>query len=414
MSTGLYDIPNDWFSAKLRNMTEDLQTGFASGERDDNGIIQLRMNNITDDGRFNFEELLKVPIPSDIERFDLQTDDIIFNNTNSLDLIGKTAIVSKRLPYTFSNHLTRIRVIKNKLVPHWLYFILLRYKERFVFRAVCHTHVGQSGIGKNELQNLQIFFPSVVEQQKITSILSKLDELIQKTDQVIKQTQRLKKGLMQRLLTKGIGHEKLKKTTIGEIPEEWEIVKLYEISSDFIGGGTPSTSNPDYWNGSIPWMRSAWIRDHYISSAEKYITKLGLENSATHIVPTNNVLIATRVSIGNVAVNKIDIAISQDLTGVVIDKSRADEEYVYWYFLNSKDMIISLVQGSTIKGLTRDDLENFYIPKPSLTEQKKIASILLNADYSIWKLYDHRLSLEFLKKGLMQKLLTGKIRVKVQ
>lgn len=83
ISTGLYDIPNDWLSEKLGDVIQDLQIGFASGERDDNGIIQLRMNNITNDGRFSFKELVKVPIPSDIERFDLQKDDVIFNNTNS-------------------------------------------------------------------------------------------------------------------------------------------------------------------------------------------------------------------------------------------------------------------------------------------------------------------------------------------
>ena len=222
-STGLYNIPETWFSEKLGELIENLQSGFASGERDDNGIIQLRMNNIRSDGRFDFDDVLKVPMPPDIIRFDLQRDDILFNNTNSLDLIGKTAIVSQRLDCTFSNHITRIRVKKNRILPYWLYLLFLRYKERFVFRAICHTHVGQSGIGKNELQELQIFFPSLLEQQKITGILSKVDELIQKTDQVIEQTQRLKKGLMQRLLTKGIGHKQFKKTSIGEIPEEWYI-----------------------------------------------------------------------------------------------------------------------------------------------------------------------------------------------
>jgi len=78
----------------------------------------------------------------------------------------------------------------------WLYLMLLRYKERFVFRSICHTRVGQSGVTKKELQRLQIFFPIVAEQQKIASILSKVDGLIQKTNQVIVRTHRLKKGLM--------------------------------------------------------------------------------------------------------------------------------------------------------------------------------------------------------------------------
>jgi type I restriction enzyme, S subunit len=234
-ATGIYDIPLDWSSEKLREVIHDLQSGFAAGLRDDNGVTQLRMNNITSDGRFNFGELLKVPIPSDIEDFDLQQDDVIFNNTNSLDLIGKTAIVDRTLPYTFSNHLTRIRVDKSRILPYWLYLLFLRYRERSVFKSICNTHVGQSGIGKSELRNLQLFFPPLVEQEKIASILSKIDKLIQKTDQIIEQTQRLKKGLMQKLLTRGIGHSDFKKVRMGfrymleEYPEEWNIAPLVEL-----------------------------------------------------------------------------------------------------------------------------------------------------------------------------------------
>lgn len=77
----MYTVPLDWSSEKLGEVIQDLQSGFASGLRDDNGITQLQMNNITSDRRLNFEELLKVPIPSDIEDFNLQQDDVIFNNT---------------------------------------------------------------------------------------------------------------------------------------------------------------------------------------------------------------------------------------------------------------------------------------------------------------------------------------------
>jgi type I restriction enzyme, S subunit len=213
--TGLYNIPPDWQTEKISSLIEDLKSGFASGLRDDSGIIQLRMNNISSDGRLVYNELLKVPIPQDIENFRLKPGDVIFNNTNSLDLIGKTALVREPLPYTFSNHLTRIRVNKNKIIASWLFLILLRYRERYVFRSICNTHVGQSGIGKNELRNLLVFFPAVAEQLRITSILSKVDELIQKTDQIIEQTQRLKKGLMQKLLTKGIGHTEFKDANFG-------------------------------------------------------------------------------------------------------------------------------------------------------------------------------------------------------
>jgi type I restriction enzyme S subunit len=196
-----------------------------------------------------------------------------------------------------------------------------------------------------------------------------------------------------------------KKTEIGTIPSDWEVVKLDEISNNFIGGGTPSTSNPNYWNGNIAWMRSAWIHGRYVVEGEKHITNLGLDNSATNIVPKNSLLIATRVSMGNVAINKIDIAISQDLTGIV-DRSKANEEYVYWTLLKSKNRIRSYSQGTTIQGLTREDLKNLKIPFPPILEQQKIASIISKVDELIQKTDQVIEQTQRLKKGLMQRLLT--------
>jgi type I restriction enzyme, S subunit len=201
-------------------------------------------------------------------------------------------------------------------------------------------------------------------------------------------------------------HQGYKKTEIGTIPSDWEVVKLDEISNNFIGGGTPSTSNPNYWNGNIAWMRSAWIHGRYVVEGEKHITNLGLENSATNIVPKNSLLIATRVSMGNIAINKIDIAISQDLTGIVIDRSKANEEYVYWTLLKSKDRIRSYSQGTTIQGLTREDLKNLKILFPPILEQQKIADILSKVDELIQKTDQVIEQTQKLKKGLMQKLLT--------
>ena len=204
-----------------------------------------------------------------------------------------------------------------------------------------------------------------------------------------------------------------KQTQIGEIPKDWEVARLEDIATQFISGGTPSTSNSEYWDGSIPWMKSAWIKRRFVDSGERYISKKGLRNSATNIVPQGNILIATRVCMGNVAINRIDIAISQDLTGVVIEKSKAYPEYIYWALRNSENKVKQLVQGSTIKGILREDLKRIKIPLPSLPEQRKIASIISSVDDKLEKERRIKNQFEYLKRGLMQVLLTGRVRVKV-
>jgi type I restriction enzyme, S subunit len=422
VSTGLYDIPNDWFSGKLRNMIEDLQTGFASGERDDNGIVQLRMNNITDDGRFDFEELLKVPIPSDIERFDLQTNDIIFNNTNSLDLIGKTAIVNEGLPYTFSNHLTRMRVIKNKLVPHWLYFILLRYKERFVFRAICHTHVGQSGIGKNELQNLQIFFPSLVEQQKIASNLSKVDELIQKTDQVIEQTQRLKKGLMQRLLTKGIGHTEFKKTELGDIPKTWALAILNTVCDKIQDGSHFSPKIKYVFPGEnrFLYITAKNIKENAVDLSDVvYVDKQFHDSIYPRCNPEKGdiLLVKDGVMTGVAVVNNLaePFSMLSSIALIKTSKSMLDAHYLKYYLESASGfrMVTNQMTGTAIRRIILDKIKTSPIPLPPIFEQKRIGGIMSQMDKKISVLINYKTTTEYLKRGLMQKLLTGQVRVKV-
>ena len=202
---------------------------------------------------------------------------------------------------------------------------------------------------------------------------------------------------------------KSNETKIGGIPDNWGVVRLGDISFGFISGGTPSTKNPAYWNGDIPWMTSAHINGKTVIQGVKCITEGGLKNSATNVVPKNNILIATRVGIGKVAINLVDMAISQDLTGVVLDPKKADVDFVYWLLSNYTTKLKSLAQGSTIKGLLRKEIENLKLTSPPLPEQHRIAEILTTADTAIRKVDDAIAKTERLKRGLMQELLTNGI-----
>lgn len=197
-----------------------------------------------------------------------------------------------------------------------------------------------------------------------------------------------------------------KQTELGQIPEEWEVVKLQDVSIRFVSGGTPSTSNVKYWNGDIPWMRSAWISSMFVDSGEGLISEDGLRNSSTNLVPKKNILIATRVSLGNVVINRVDMAISQDLTGIILDKKRCAVDYVYWTLRNSEREIKRLAQGSTIKGVLREDLARLKIGLPPMLEQQQIASILSTIDNCIQKSDQIIAKTQQLKTGLIQQLFT--------
>jgi len=271
---------------------------------------------------------------------------------------------------------------------------------------------GQPNINQEIIKNFHVEWAPKPQQQKIASILSNVDSLINQTQKIIEQNKRLKTGLMQKLLTKGIGHTKFKKTEIGEIPEEWRLKTISEICNKLVSGGTPSTLNPNYWDGEIPWTKGATLIEKYLTKGERFITDEGLENSSTTIIPKNNLLVTSRVSVGNLSINKIDVAINQDVTGLIIDKEQIDVEFFYWMLLIHIPKLVSISQGSTIKGFTRNEISELKIPLPPLGEQEIIALILLNSDNQIDIRNKYKFQLETLKKGLMQKLLTGQIRVK--
>ncbi|MGD6934654.1 MAG: restriction endonuclease subunit S [Candidatus Bathyarchaeia archaeon] len=287
---------------------------------------------------------------------------------------------------------------------------LVSIRNRWIFQSAGGA---QPNISQDIIRSSRIPFPPFKEQQQIARVLGVVDCAIELADRVIAQTERLKRGLMQQLLTRGIGHTETKQTPIGQIPENWAIVALGDVSDDFIGGGTPSTTNPEYWNGDIAWMTSAHINGKQITRGQKYITKEGLENSATHLIPKDNLLVATRVGIGKVAVNTIDIAISQDLTGVIINRKKALPEFLYWVLINNGNRLKALAQGSTIKGLLKEDLSKFQIPLPTLEEQQRIDEILSTADKKLELERGEKVRLERIKRGLMDLLLTGKVRIKV-
>lgn len=167
-----------------------------------------------------------------------------------------------------------------------------------------------------------------------------------------------------------------------ELPEGWEWKTLGEVTLKFINGGTPSTAIPKYWNGSIPWTTSKLITSCTIDAGEKFISQEAVGNSSANVIPKDNILIASRVGIGKSAVNLIDIAISQDLTGVILDKNQILPEFLVRFLHDPKILqaLKSSSRGSTIKGLQRSDLERIEIPLPPLPIQRQIVALLEQAE----------------------------------
>lgn len=155
----------------LNNVILNLKSGVGAGKQDqatsNDGIIQIRPTNINREGHLIYDKCIYLPREkiSQLELIDI--DDILFNNTNSQELVGKTAILKKKIPLFFSNHITRITVDKGKIIPEYLWVLLNFYQQKKVFFSICTNWNNQSGVGNDLLRKLRIPLPSLDEQAEI-------------------------------------------------------------------------------------------------------------------------------------------------------------------------------------------------------------------------------------------------------
>jgi type I restriction enzyme, S subunit len=294
----------------------------------------------------------------------------------------------------------------------WLYYFLDNYKLDRLNEAT-----GVPSLSKANLDNIQLFLPPKQEQRKIADILSSVDEAIEKTEAIIEQTEKVKKGLMRQLLTKGIGHTKFKKTEIGEIPEEWDIKRLEELSDRiFVGIATSTTEH--YCETGIPIIRNQNIKENFLDSNDMmFITEhFDMENRNKKLKPGDILTVRTGYP-GTSCVVPDSFEGAQTFTTLVTRPKHSiiDAEFLCRY-INShigKKYVLGGQVGGAQKNLNVSVMAKLPVPVPPMNEQKKIRDILISFENKI--LYEkHQLkTLENLKKSLMQSLLTGKVRVKV-
>lgn len=263
------------------------------------------------------------------------------------------------------------------------------------------------------LREIQVDTPPIKIQKKIAEILSSVDDDIQATQKVIDQTERVKKGLMQDLFTKGIGHTKFKDSELGKIPESWKVVNLKSVC-DLGSGGTPKKSNSEFWGGDIPWVSPKDMRKSLINDSIDKITEAGLAQIG--VAQPNDLLIVVR---SGILIHSLPIAVVGTTLGFNQDLKRlrakgpVDAKFLYYYLKSRESVILSrgVKRGNTVHSVVTAFLEELPVPLPSPQEQEKISEVFSKLDAKIMTYSDKRQHLDVLKKGLMQDLLSGKVEI---
>ncbi|MCL4473785.1 MAG: restriction endonuclease subunit S [Actinobacteria bacterium] len=410
-------IPDDWECVQLRTVS-DVKTGpFGAQlhERDyvEDGTPIVTVEHLGEQGLV-YQNLPRV---SEIDKkrlapYVLQQGDIVFSRVGSVD--RNSLIRKSEEGWLFSGRLLRIRPQGVKLDSAFLsaFFHLSSFKHYVRSIAVGGT---MRCLNTSLLSQISVPLPNKAEQKKIAEILSTWDRAIEQTRELIDAKKLLKKGLMQQLLTGRMRFPEFGEPVLEilELSAGWLDAKLGDCLLRIVGGGTPARDKGAFWGGSIPWATVKDISAGNVEKTQECISQLGLQSSSANLIPPNINIIATRMAVGSSIRFTRDVAINQDLKALFPKKEMLSGDYLKWLLLYKEAHLSRLGGGSTVNGIRLVELKGLKIKLPEISEQRRISGVLFECDKEIELLTTEVSFLSDQKKGLMQKLLTGEVRVKL-
>ena len=281
---------------------------------------------------------------------------------------------------------------------------LTEYLESLDYSGL-NSGTAQPKLNKQKCLAIHVAVPPIVEQRAIATALSDVDALLKSLDHLIAKKRDIKQATMQQLLTA--------QTRLPGFAGEWELKRLDEIA-DIRSGGTPSTSKAEFWSGSIPWCTPTDITAlrgrKYLSLTERTISDGGLRSSSAEVIPPESIIMTTRATIGECAMNTVPMTTNQGFKNLV--PTSVDCEYLYYLMTTQKERLIQLCAGSTFLEIGKKQLARFdvYLPE-DIGEQRAIAIVLAEMDAELENLQQRRAKTAALKQAMMQELLTGRTRL---
>jgi len=204
-----------------------------------------------------------------------------------------------------------------------------------------------------------------------------------------------------------------KDTEIGRVLEDWKVVELNKVSETF-SGGTPSRNKPNYWNGNIPWLKSGELNNKFIFSVKEKISEEGLKNSSTKFVDVNTLLIAMYgATAGKVGFTQVKTTINQAICAIVPKSNNFYPLFYFYFLIKNRRKLLQYSSGGAQSNINQNVIKSLKIPLPSLKEQKVIAERLKAIDDLIEIKQKEKKHLERAKKKVMDLLLSGKVRIKL-
>lgn len=384
-------IPEDWEVKRLKEVckiNQGLQIAiskrFTEQVKDSFFYITNEFLKVNSNKRY----FVKKPTKSVI----CDKNDILMTRT------GNTGQVVTNVEGVFHNNFFKIKYSNEINKDFLVYFLRFPTTQNLIL-----VYAGTSTIpdlNHSDFYRLQIPLPPLPEQKKIAEILSTWDKCIELTEKLIAQKQRLKKSLMQKLLTGKVRFKEFEN-------EEWKEVKLGDLGK-IQTGNTPSKRNKTFWNGTFNWVTADDMNEKYITNTIQKLTALGYGQA--RVVKSDSVLVTCIASIGKNALTKIETGFNQQINSITPNKNYC-AEFIYYLIEFNSQKLLAFAGSGALRIINKQTFMMIKFNFPSLPEQEKIASVLSKCDLEIENLEQQLKSQKEQKKGLMQVLLTGKVRV---
>ena len=394
-------VPEGWKPTKLG----DISSLVTSGSRDwakfysDSGSKFIRMTNLRRDGiHLKMDDLKFVNIESgsaDGKRTSLQAGDILISITAEL---GKIGWVPPGLGEAYINqHTALVRVEPTESESKFVAYLLSSKPYHRRINAL-NDAGAKAGLNLATIRSLPIALPDIPEQKKIAQILSTWDQAITATERLLGNSQQRKKGLMQQLLTG--------KKRLPGFEGEFKAISLSAAATITMGTSPKSAAYNSIEEG-LPLLQGNADIEGRRSKPRVFTSEV------TKVCQPGDILLSVRAPVGSVAISNHEACIGRGICAIKA-KDMNNQEFLYQWMLWYEPRWASLSQGSTFESVNSSDIKNLLIQLPEPGEQKAISNVLSAADLE-FELLEIRLNrLKHEKKALMQQLLTGKRRVKVE
>lgn len=404
-NTEIGKIPEEW---KMYSIGKDCSVkarigwqGLTTSEYLQTGHYGLITSTDLIEGKVNWDTCVFVSE----ERYKQDTNIIVKNGdvlVSKDGTIGKVAVVSNlQYPTTLNSGVFVIRTKNEKITQEGLGLVFISpYFKDFIKRLTAGSTIVH--LYQKDIVNFTFPIPTLPEQHHIASALTSMDNLISSLGKLIEKKKNIKQGTMQQLLTG--------KTRLKGFSERWVYRKISEIATTS-SGGTPSRSIPSYYYGDIKWFTTTELKDNYLYDSVEHITREALSNSSAKMFSANTILMAMYgATIGKLGILKEPSATNQACCAIKCND--IDEIFLFYILLYNRKSIIEKGCGAGQPNISQTIVNelSFLVP-PCKKEQQAIANILSKMDNEITALEAKRAKYEAIKQGMMQQLLTGKIRL---